>query len=64
MGIFSGLLFYQEYKAFTPTRTAGFIVGLMVMLLGMYTLSQRKNFKKEDEIDGLESTTVLTLTPV
>ena len=59
MGIFSGLLFYQEYKSFTPVRTMGFMVGLVVMLLGMYTLAQRKNFNKDSE-DLLETTTVLS----
>ena len=51
MGIFSGLLFYQEYRAFTAVRTAGFIVGMMINLLGIYVMSQRKHFAKEGDLE-------------
>merc|ERR1712023_182052 len=48
MGIFSGLIFYQEYRNFDTVRTVGFILGCLINLLGVYVIAQRKNFAQRD----------------
>ncbi len=55
--IIEGLLYFQEYKGFTPTKAVMFSVGVLVIFVGVFILTKNAGKDKDKGYEKMQQAT-------